>query len=87
MLLVTNRPSVYVVIKGKTVELEVDVPTEVSDYQGAKLIKRQICMAVVDDEPELLEGETGEVMEEVLEVIEPTPESASESGKKSGKKK
>jgi hypothetical protein len=48
MLLVTNRPSVYVVIKGKTVELEVDVPTEVSDFQGAKLIKRQICMAVVD---------------------------------------
>ena len=48
MLLVTNRPSVYVVIKGETVELEVDVPTEVSDFQGAKLIKRQICMAVVD---------------------------------------
>lgn len=49
MLLVTNRPSVYVVIKGKTVELEVDVPTEVSDFQGAKLINRQICMAVVDE--------------------------------------
>jgi hypothetical protein len=48
MLLVTNRPSVYVLIKGKTVELEVDKPTEVSDFQGKKLIKRQICMAVVD---------------------------------------
>ena len=48
MLLVTNRPAVYVVIDGVTVELEVDKPTEVSDYQGKKLIKRQICMAVVD---------------------------------------
>jgi len=48
MLLVTNRPAVYVVIDGVTVELEVDKPTEVSDYQGKKLIKRQICMAVID---------------------------------------
>lgn len=48
MLLVTNRQSVYVVIDGKTVELEVDKPTKVSDFQGKKLIKRGICMAVVD---------------------------------------
>ncbi|MDB4306040.1 hypothetical protein N9980_00575 [bacterium] len=51
MLLVTNRPSVYVVIDGKTVELVVDVPTEISDEQGKKLIQRGICMAVID-EPE-----------------------------------
>jgi len=52
MLLVTNRPSVYVVIDGKTVELEVDKPTEVSDFQGKKLIKREICMVFVEPEPE-----------------------------------
>lgn len=70
MLLVTNRPSVYVVIGGETVELEVDKPTEVSDYQGKKLIKRGICMAVVDAEKD---GETGEVMVEVAEIVEPEP--------------
>jgi len=52
MLLVTNRPAVYVVIDGKTVELEVDKPTEVSDYQGKKLIKRGICMVFIEPEPE-----------------------------------
>ena len=48
MLLITNRPAVYVIIDGVTVELEVDKPTEVSDKQGANLIKRQICMAVIE---------------------------------------
>jgi len=83
MLLVTNRPSVYVQIDGKTVELEVDKPTDVSETQGANLIKRGICMAVID-EPELLEGATEEVMEEVDEVVDPDPE---KKGKKKGKKK
>ena len=49
MLLVTNRPSVFVVVDGVTVELEVDVPTEVPDYQGEALIKRGICLAVIDE--------------------------------------
>jgi hypothetical protein len=49
MLVITNRPSVYVVIGGKTVELEVDAPTELSKCQGEKLISRGICLAVVED--------------------------------------
>ena len=84
MLLVTNRPSVYVLIDGKTVELIVDKPTDVSETQGANLIKRGICMAVVD-EPELLEGETGEAMEEVSDIVEPEPKP--EPKKKTSKKK
>jgi len=51
MLLVTNRPSVYVLIDGKTVELEVDKPTEISDLQGKSLIKRGICLAVIEEKP------------------------------------
>ena len=49
MLLVTNRPSVYVLLDGKTEELKVDVPTEVPDFQGAGLIKRGICLAVIKE--------------------------------------
>lgn len=49
MLLVTNRPSVYVLVDGETVELKVDEPTEVQDFQGESLIKRGICMAVVEE--------------------------------------
>ncbi len=49
MLLVTNRPAVYVVLDGVTVELEVDKHTEVPDYQGEALIKRGICLAVIDE--------------------------------------
>ena len=51
MLLVTNRPSVYVLIDGKTVELEVDKPTVVSDLQGKSLISRGICLAVIEEKP------------------------------------
>ena len=49
MLLVTNRPAVYVLIDGVTVELEVDKHTEVPNFQGEKLVKRGICLAVVDE--------------------------------------
>jgi hypothetical protein len=51
MLLVTNRPSVYVLIDGETVELEVDKPTEVSDFQGKSLIRRGVCLAVIEEKP------------------------------------
>ncbi len=51
MLLVTNRPSVYVLIDGETVELEVDKPTEVPDFQGKGLIERGICLAVIEEKP------------------------------------
>lgn len=80
MLLVTNRPSVYVLIDGVTVELEVDVPTEVPDCQGEKLIKRGICMPVVDEPKQ--EFETVEATEEVSEAIEPEPESPKKASKK-----
>ena len=49
MLIVTNRPSVYVTIDGATVELEVDKPTEVDEAQGVKLVHRGICLAVLDE--------------------------------------
>jgi hypothetical protein len=66
MLIVTNRPSVYVLIDGVTVELEVDKPTEVPDFQGESLLKREICMVVVD-EPELVKVE---VTEEVSKKVD-----------------
>ena len=75
MLLVTNRPSVYVLIDGVTVELEVDKPTEVPDFQGKSLLKREICMVVVDAES------TDEVVEEAVEAVE-EPEPAKKPAKK-----
>lgn len=45
---VTNRGSVYVLINGKTTEMEVDVPIKISRDQAKRLISRGICMAVVD---------------------------------------
>ncbi len=79
MLLVTNRPSVYVLIDGVTVELEVDKPTEVPDFQGKSLLKREICMVVVDAES------VDEVVEEAVEAVEAVEEP--EPAKKPAKKK
>lgn len=45
---VTNRGSVYVLIEGKTVEMEVDTPIKVPEDQAKRLISRGICMAVID---------------------------------------
>lgn len=52
MLLVTNRPAVYVCIDGETVEMQVDVPMQVPDFQGKTLLERGICMVFVEPEPE-----------------------------------
>lgn len=52
MLLVTNRPSVYVVVDGKTVEMEVDKPMEVPEKQCKTLLDRGICMVFIEAEPE-----------------------------------